>query len=176
MKKSDKIILFDIDDTIIKSNAKIYVLNEQNQIIKKLTPAEYNTYVRNDGEHFGYDEFDNEQILNEAEFTKFWDKMMDVYNKGYNVGIVTAREDKEMLIRFFLQHGIDINRYLIFAIGGKDCKFKGRIQDRKRQVIEHLSARGYKNFEFYDDNEENLNEVAQMSRRIGVDIKTIKAC
>ena len=90
--------------------------------------------------------------------------------------IEAAREDKEMLIRFFLQHGIDINRYLIFAIGGKDCKFKGRIQDRKRQVIEHLSARGYKNFEFYDDNEENLNEVAQMSRRIGVDIKTIKAC
>jgi hypothetical protein len=98
-----------------------------------------------------------------------------VYNQGFNVGIVTAREDKEMLIRFFKRNGVDLDRYLIFAIGGKNCKFKGRIQDRKRQVIEHLSARGYNDFEFYDDNEENLNEVAKMEKRIGVDIKTIKA-
>jgi phosphoglycolate phosphatase-like HAD superfamily hydrolase len=174
MKKSNKIILFDIDDTLIKSDAKIYVLNEYNQIIKKLTPAEYNTYVCSDGEHFGYDEFDNEKILNEAKLTKFWNEMIHLYNKGYHIGIVTAREDKEMLIRFFLQHGIDINRHLIFAVGGEDCKFKGRIQDRKRQVIEHLSARGYKNFCFYDDNEKILNEVAKMRDRIGVNIKTIK--
>ena len=100
--------------------------------------------------------------------------MVDIYNQGINVGIVTAREDKEMLIRFFKRNGVDINRHLIFAVGGKDCKFQGKIQDRKRQVIEHLSARGYKNFEFYDDNQDNLNEVAKMEKRIGVDIKTIK--
>jgi len=176
MKKSNKIILFDIDDTLIKSNAKIYVLNEQNQIIKKLTPAEYNTYVRNDGEHFSYDEFDNEHILNEAKLTKFWDIMTEAYNSGFNVGIVTAREDKEMLIRFFLSRGVDINRYLIFPVGGNDCKFKGSIQDRKRQVIEHLSARGYQNFVFYDDNENNLREVEKMQHKIGVNIETIKAC
>lgn len=174
MKQDNKIILFDIDDTLIKSQAKIYVLNNQNEIVRKLTPAQYNTYVRKEGEHFSYDEFDNEDILNRAKFTKFWTKLTEAYNQGFNVGIVTAREDKEMLIRFFKRNGIDLDRYLIFAIGGKGCKFQGRIQDRKRQVIEHLSARGYKNFEFYDDNEENLNEVAKMEKRIGVDIKTIK--
>lgn len=176
MKKTDKIILFDIDDTLIKSNAKIYVLNSQNEIIRKLTPAQYNHYKIKDGEHFNYDEFDNEEILNKAKFTKFWNKMKEVYNQGFNVGVVTAREDKEMLIRFFLRNGMDINRYLIFPIGGENCKFKGRIQDRKRQVIEHLSARGYKDFVFYDDNEDNLREIASMRDRIGVDIKTIKAC
>ena len=176
MVKTDKIILFDIDDTLIKSKAKIYVLNNENKVIKKLTPEMYNTYVRKEGEHFSYDEFDNERILNEAKLTKFWKIMTDVYDAGFNVGIVTAREDKEMLIRFFLSRGVDINRYLIFPIGGKDCKFQGTIQDRKRQVIEHLSARGYKNFVFYDDNEDNLREVAKMSNKIGVKIKTIKAC
>ena len=174
MKKTEKIILFDIDDTLIKSKAKIHVLDNENKILKKLTPAQYNNYVRKEGEHFSYSDFDNEEILNKAKLTKIWLKLADVYKQGINVGIVTAREDKEMLIRFFKRNGVDINRYLIFAIGGKDCKFQGRIQDRKRQVIEHLSARGYKNFEFYDDNENNLNEVARMSDRIGVDIKTIK--
>lgn len=175
MKKTEKIVLFDIDDTLIKSKAKIYVLNDQNEIIKKLTPAQYNHYKCKVGEHFNYDEFDNEEILNNARFTKFWKTLKEFYDKGVNVGIVTAREDKEMLIRFFLNNGMDINRYLIFPVGGKTCKFRGKIQDRKRQVIEHLSARGYKNFVFYDDNEDNLKEVAQMKKRIGVKIKTIQA-
>ena len=113
--------------------------------------------------------------MNNATFTKFWKVLQEVYSLGYNVGVVTAREDKEMLIRFFLKNGIDINRYLIFPVGGKACKFKGRIHDRKRQVIEHLSARGYKNFIFYDDNEDNLREVSRMSDRIGVEIETVKA-
>ena len=66
MKKTEKIILFDIDDTLIKSSAKIIVLDKQSKIVKKLTPAQYNTYVRKDGEYFSYDEFDNEKILNNA--------------------------------------------------------------------------------------------------------------
>lgn len=105
---------------------------------------------------------------------KLWWTLKELYDKGINVGIVTAREDKEMLIRFFLRNGMDINRYLVFAVGGSECKFKGRIRDRKRQVIEHLSARGYKNFMFYDDNKDNLNEVASMRDRIGVKIETVQ--
>lgn len=175
MKKTEKIVLFDLDDTLIKSKAKIYVLNDQNEVIRTLTPAQYNHYRRKDGEHFNYDEFDNEEILNNSKFMKLWETLKSFYNMGVNVGIVTAREDKEMLIRFFLRNGMDINRYLIFAVGGSKSKFKGRIQDRKRQVIEHLSARGYKNFLFYDDNKDNLNEVVQMRDRIGVKIETVQA-
>lgn len=174
MKKSEKIVLFDLDDTLIKSKAKIYVLNDQNEVIRKLTPAQYNYYRLKDGQHFNYDEFDNEEILNNSKFMKLWNTLKDFYNAGINVGIVTAREDKEMLIRFFLRNGVDINRYLVFAIGGQECKFKGRIQDRKRQVIEHLSARGYKNFLFYDDNKDNLDEIAKMRDRIGVKIETVQ--
>lgn len=176
MDKKEKIILFDIDDTLIKSKAKIAVLNDRDEVIKKLTPAQYNKYKRKDGEHFAFDDFDNEEILNKAKLTKLWKTLQEVYNLGYKVGIVTAREDKEMLLRFFLSHGLNIDRYLMFPIGGRDCKFQGRIQDRKRQVIEHLSARGYKNFIFYDDNEDNLKEVAKMKDKIGVKIKTVKAC
>ena len=175
MKKTDKIVLFDIDDTLIKSKAKIYVLNDQNEVVKKLTPAQYNHYKRKECEHFDYEEFDSEEILNKAKLTKFWEVLKKTYSNGTNVGIVTARGNKEMLIRFFLRNGIDINRHLVFAIGGSASKFKGGIKDRKRQVIEHLSARGYKNFVFYDDNKDNLNEVAQMENRIGVKIKTIQS-
>ena len=175
MTKSNKIILFDIDDTLIKSKAKVHVLNANNKVVKKITPGQYNTYVCKEGEHFDYSEFENEEILNKARLTKIWKTLNKAYDMGMNVGIVTAREDKEMLIRFFSNRGLDINRYLIFPVGGKNSKFKGKIQDRKRQVIEHLSARGYKNFEFYDDNEDNLNEVAKMKDKIGIKIKTIKA-
>ena len=175
MKKTEKIVLFDLDDTLIKSKAKIYVLNEQNDIVKKLTPAQYNHYRCKMGEHFNYGEFDNEEILNNSKFMSLWETLKAFYRRGINVGIVTARENKEMLIRFFLRNGMDINRHLVFAIGGPTCKFRGRIEDRKRQVIEHLSARGYKNFVFYDDNLNNLNTVADMQHRIGVNIKTIRA-
>lgn len=175
MENTNKIVLFDIDDTLIKSKARITVLNDQNRVIRKLTPAQYNHYTRKVGEHFSYEDFDNEEILNKAKLTKFWDTLDECYRKGLTVGIVTAREDKEMILRFFAKNGIQFNRYLVFPIGGKDCKFQGKIKDRKRQVIEHLSAHGYKKFIFYDDNEENLKEVAQMKDRIGVNIKTIQA-
>ena len=174
MKKTDKIILFDIDDTLIKSKAKICVLNSNKQIIKKLTPSQYNTYVKKEGETFSYSDFDNEEILNKAKQTNLWKTLRETYKKGINVGIVTARENKEMLLRYFLNNGLDINRYLVFAVGGKSEKYKGKIKDRKRQVIEQLSARGYKKFVLYDDDEENLKEVSQMEKRIGVEIETIK--
>ena len=175
MENTEKIILFDIDDTLIKSKAKIYVLDEQNNLVRKLTPAQYNHYKRKEGEHFNYDEFDNEEILNKAKLTKIWKDLKNFYDNGANIGIVTARGDKEMLIRFFMNRGMNINRYLVFAVGSSKSKFKGKIKDRKRQVIEHLSARGYKNFVFYDDNEDNLKEVEQMQNRIGVNIETVQA-
>ena len=70
MGNTEKIVLFDIDDTLIKSKAKIYVLDEQNNLVRKLTPAQYNHYKRKEGEHFNYDEFDNEEILNKAKNLK----------------------------------------------------------------------------------------------------------
>ena len=69
--KKRKIILFDIDDTLIKSKAKIYVLNKDNKVIKKLTPAQYNIYKKKEGESFAYDDFDNEEILNDAKLPSF---------------------------------------------------------------------------------------------------------
>lgn len=170
----NKIVLFDIDDTLIKSKAKIYVLDENNRVVKKLTPAQYNTYNKKDGEHFSYIDFNNEEILNSAKHTKLWDTLLKEYRNGTNIGIVTAREDKEMLLRYFIKNGLDINRYLMFPVGGKSEKYKGSIKNRKRQVIEHLSARGYKKFVLYDDDEENLKEVSKMEKRIGIKIEAIK--
>ena len=76
---SNKILIFDIDDTLIYSNATIYVVKDGKRI-KELTPAEYNEYVWQEGESFDYSNFDSSKLLNSANFTKYWDTLKNEYS------------------------------------------------------------------------------------------------
>lgn len=172
---NNKILLFDIDDTLITSDACVYVLNRKNKVVRKLTSNEYNSYVLKKNEHYDFRDFDNPEILRNARFTKYWNILLKEYIKGNKIGIVTAREDKEMIYNFLLENGVDIEKRFIFAVGSKECRFSGKIEDKKRQVVEHLSARGYDTFVFFDDNINNLTEAKKMENKIGVNVQTIQA-
>ena len=48
--------IFDIDDTLFRTNSKVHV-KKDGKSIKKLSPAEFNSYKLKSGEEFNYDEF-----------------------------------------------------------------------------------------------------------------------
>ena len=51
--KKDKLIIFDLDDTLIQSEGKIKVVEkETNKIIKELTPSEFNYYQGIDSKYY----------------------------------------------------------------------------------------------------------------------------
>ena len=59
---SNKILIFDIDDTLIYSNATINVMKD-GKVVKVLTSAEYNDYLKKDGEYFDFFNFDSLLLL-----------------------------------------------------------------------------------------------------------------
>ena len=158
---SNKILIFDIDDTLIYSNATIYVVKDGKRI-KELTPAEYNNYVWQEGESFDYSNFDSSKLLNSANFTKYWDTLKREYAKGTHIAILTARGKPAMIKKFFLNNGIDIKDDLIFCCAYSKFPWKGPIQYKKTKVIEYLTLLGYNTLVFFDDNLHNLETAKQL--------------
>ena len=54
---TDKILIFDLDDTIVVSAAKIIVTDSKNKKTFELTPEEFNDYERNPKHLVNFDQF-----------------------------------------------------------------------------------------------------------------------
>lgn len=169
---SDRILLFDVDDTLIHSNAKIDVLKD-GKLEYQLTPAEFNTHKLKHGESYDFHQFTSYEGLVGATFLPFWNTLKREYRRGTHIGILTARDNGDMFKRFFLEHGIDIKDELIFATGDKD--YSGSVEERKAQAIELLIGVGYKTFVFFDDSETNLKTVKNMENKFNIKVITVKA-
>lgn len=174
--ESHKILLFDVDNTLIASDIRVYV-RKNGEIVKKLDTAEYNTYKLQPGESFDYTEFKDEELLNKnSVFLKYWDTLQREYHKGTHIGILTARSDQDMFYRFFKNHGIDIKQELVFAISDPKIKLQGRtIEDRKASAIKKLAKWGYDTIVFFDDNIENLRTAKKLEDKLDIKIHTVQA-
>lgn len=171
--RSHRIILFDVDDTLIHTTAQI-IVRKNGKFVRKISNSEYNEYVLKPGEYFDYEEFDDPKILNNEEFTPYWNTLKREYRKGTHIGILTARGDVEMIDQFFKRKGIDIKSELIFAVGDKRLGLAGSISERKSAIISKLVSLGYKTFVFFDDNETNLSSAKQLERRFDIRVVTVK--
>ena len=172
---SDKLLIFDVDDTLIHTSAKIWVMKGGKRI-KTLTNSEYNNYKLEQGEEFDYREFNDPKILNKETFTKYWSTLKHEYRDGTHISILTARNDADMVRRFFLRNGIDIKAELVFAVGDPRLGLTGSVQEKKAKVIRDLVALGYRTLVFFDDNEGNLKAAKELESELpGVKIHTVKA-
>lgn len=170
--KNKKILLFDIDDTLVETSAKVFVRTSAG-IKKVLTNDEYNTYKLSPGEFFDYTEFDDYERLMKDNLTKYFNTLKREYSKGTSIAIITARGSINGIERFLRKYGIILDRNLIFAISDPILKLKGTIQERKAQVIKKLHENGYKTFIFFDDNEDNLHAAKNLENNYNIKIITI---
>ena len=171
--RSHRIILFDVDDTLIHTTAQV-IIRKNGKFLKKISNQEYNEYKLGPGEEFDYSEFDDSNILNNEEFTKYWKTLKREYRKGTHIGILTARGDIDMIYDFFKNKGIDIKKDLIFAVGDPKMKLVGSIAERKATMISKLAWLGYKTFIFFDDNESNLKSAKNLENKYNIKVVTVK--
>ena len=170
---SNKIILFDLDDTIIDTIAEIGVV-KGGKLIKRLPKAEFNDYVLGPGESFDFGEFDDPTLLDKSPFTKYWETLKREYKKGTHIGILTARGDSKMIKDFFLKNGIRIKDELVMAINDPSLGLKGSIQEKKTEAIRILASVGYDTFVFFDDNEPNLKSAKELEKTLDIKVTTVK--
>lgn len=178
--------LFDLDDTLIQTRARVLVLDEAGRLLKALSPAEFSSYRPGPGESFDFREFSDLGILSRGIVVKYTKSIIDTimrYGTRSHFGILTARSDKKLhapfLIRLFRSlFDIRLAKEHIFAVS--DPRFAGykdragerpvrvaegripsfsqlSIAQRKALVIaEDLVGRGFNDISFYDDSRENL--------------------
>ncbi|MDB5051137.1 MAG: hypothetical protein JWO30_4208 [Fibrobacteres bacterium] len=177
--------LFDLDDTLIRTEARVLVRDAQGGLLRALAPSEFTVYQAAEGEVFDFREFSDLGVLSRGIIVKYTKTIIDTILKHgthSEFGILTARADKKLhapfLIRLFRSiFGVRLSNELIFAVS--DRRFSGykdrggmagsapfsslSVSQRKAMVIaQDLVGRGFNDISFYDDSRENLESFKVM--------------
>lgn len=174
----DSINVFDIDDTLVVTKAKIKVIDPINKTEFSLTPAEYNEYQRLPHHKLDFSDFDDVELLKNGQLIEWVvDILKKTMAKGKAVGVVTARSaNVKTLKEFFNHHNIRIHKDLIIPVNEPRAPYKGNNAQRKQQAFEDLIEMGYRKFKFFDDDTKNLQLVKKLEEKhdIKVDIRHIQ--
>ena len=163
--------IFDIDDTMFTSKARVRVLNKKTNKVKELTPQQYNSYKLGKDEEWDYGEFKSAKIFYQTAtpiarmVAKAKAIIKNATAKGSKVIIVTARsdmDDKKLFIKTFESHGIPMkNVYVERAgnMGGKNSAANKSIIFKK-----YLKTDEYARVRLFDDHKENLDALLDLKR------------
>ena len=150
--KYDAITIFDVDDTLVVTKSMIKVMDSKTGEKFELTPAQFNEFEKRPHHQMDFSDFRNLEILKAGDIIEGIFKVLkDTMNRGRRVGIITARDDKDMIFQFLLHHGVVVNPNYIFAINDPRSGFEGTVAEKKKQAFIELIKIGFKDFIFYDD-------------------------
>jgi len=158
------ITVFDLDDTLVITDAKIKVCNIVTGDCHELTPEEFNDYEKHPDHKLDFDDFKSLEIMKAGQLIHYYLKILaDAYKMKRAVGIVTARDDQEMIYKWMKEHvGFHIAKDLIYAINDPVHGLTGPIAERKKQAFREYIEMGYKNIQFFDDDDANLKLVGEL--------------
>lgn len=173
-EKYDAITVFDVDDTLVVTKSLIKVHDMNTDETFELTPAQFNEFEKKSHHKMDFSDFGNLDILKAGKIIeKVFSVLQKTMTKGRRVGIITARDDKELIFQFLLHHGVVVNPRYIYAINDPNLGFDGTVAEKKKQAFLDMVKMGFKDFIFYDDDKENIRIADTVAREIkGVKIKT----
>ena len=161
-KKKVGLTIFDIDETLFHTNAKIKVFKDK-QLVKVLDNQEYNKYKLARGESFDYGQFKSAKIFKETStpIARIINRAKRIIHfatkKGSKVIIVTARkdmDDKKLFKEAFKEQGIDIGRVYVERAGNLGKK---TASENKTIIFKnYLDTNRYARIRLFDDSMENL--------------------
>lgn len=155
------LVIFDIDDTLLHTTAKIKVVKD-GVPVRSLTNQEFNNYTLKPGESFDFGEFRDAEKFNresqpiEPMIRKL--KTILAYSGDSKVIMLTARadfDDKELFLQTFRDLGIDMSRVHVHRAGNLPGD---EIPAEKKAVWvrRYLDTGKYNHVRLYDDSMSNL--------------------
>jgi len=172
------ITVFDLDDTLVITDAKIKVRNIATGDVHELTPEEFNEYEKHPDHELDFNDFKSLEIMKAGQLIHYYLKILaDAYKMKRAVGVVTARDDQEMIYKWMKEHvGFHIAKDLIYAINDPIHGLTGSISQKKQQAFREYIEKGYKNIQFFDDDDANLRLVKQLKKEYPeINLSTYKA-
>ena len=89
-----KAFVFDFDDTLAFTDAKVRVVDSFDFHVATLTPQEFNSVKLEDGQRFDFSDFDKSSLILNGTPTKLIQLAKDVFSEGHSVFILTARANQ----------------------------------------------------------------------------------
>lgn len=159
-----KAFVFDFDDTLATTDCKVIVRcpngrGTRGLAVRKLTPAEFNTDVLNDGEEYDFSEFRSDKFIHNANPTFLIHLAKEVHDEGHAVYVLTARADNVADAIADWLCGFDVKAVKVFGVGSDDKKVN--IPEEKQKVLETLKQL-FDLVYFYDDDQHNVDLASQV--------------
>ncbi len=166
---SKELVIFDIDDTLLHTTAKIAV-RKNGKVIRTLTNQEFNNYKLGPDEEFDFGEFRDASKFEEESVPigPMLDRLRSDLASGKNVVMLTARADfdnQKAVWRTFKRHGIDINRDVHLFRAGNLPGSESPSVKKAIHVSKWLGTGDYSKIVMYDDSEKNLAVFKSLEKR-----------
>jgi hypothetical protein len=161
-KPLKSLVIFDIDDTLLHTTAKIRVI-KNGQTVRELTNQQFNNYELQPGEEFDFGEFRSAEKFNrESEpIEPMIRKLKTILNHSDNADVImlTARADfdnKDLFLKTFSDLGIDMSRVHVHRAGNLPGD---EIPAEKKAVYvrKYADTGKYDHIRLYDDSTSNLS-------------------
>lgn len=166
--------VFDIDETLFKTNAKIHVKDQSGKTVETLDNQQFNDHKLKPGHSYDFHEFKNaKKFHDESEPIHPMINKLNAIHKNIKAGgnksriiMNTARsdfDDKHTVLKKFKKHGIDVDNTHIHRAGNIPGN---QPPAEKKNVIlrKHLDSGSYDHVHMYDDSKTNLNHFLKLQK------------
>jgi hypothetical protein len=161
--ESAELCVYDFDDTLIKSDSTINLVNVKTGERKELTSHEFHEYHLEPGEQFDLSAFAG--LDKNTKKLPLFSKLQADYSRlgPSGVAILTARPAPEPVHQFLRKNGL--SGIEVAAVG--DLSPVGDVRDenasRKKSWLEkQIKRRNLKRLSFYDDNAANIGAAREL--------------
>jgi len=154
-----KLVIFDIDDTLVHTQTKVHVIRD-GQLIKSLNSHDFTHYKLQPGEEFDFGAFRDakEFFTNAKPIIPMIDQLKHDIATGNKVVMVTARadfNDRELFLDTFRKYGVDMSKVHVYRAG--NFVGKASTEEKKKIIIRNLLNKdSYSKAIMYDDAIPNL--------------------
>ena len=161
-----KLRVFDFDDTLVKSNSKVYVINKGKK--KTLTPGQFAIYKQKSGDEFDFSDFD--KVIEPKQIKSMFKVFKNIYKASGSrrLTILTARAAYKPVRQFLKDVGFD-DVYVV-ALGDANPQ-------KKSNWVKSQIEKGYNDILFLDDSPKNVNAVKKLKQKypnIKMDARVVK--
>jgi hypothetical protein len=164
--------IFDIDDTLFHTTAKVGVVDDAGNKTKELSNSEFNTYSWKEGEKPDFSEFSDAKKFNKESvpIPSMVKKMKGILrnvhrNPKSKVIIITARKDfdnKEVFLNTFRRQGINIDMVHVERAGNLKAPDLSIAEKKAVIVREYLDTDKFDVARLYDDAAANIAVFKQL--------------
>ena len=161
-----KLRVFDFDDTLVKSNSKVYVINKGKK--KTLTPGQFAIYKKKSGDEFDFSDFD--KVIEPKQIKSMFRVFNNIYKASGSrrLTILTARAAYKPVRKFLKDVGFS-NVYVV-ALGDANPQ-------KKADWVQSQIQKGYNDILFLDDSSKNVNAVKKLKQKypnVKMDARVVK--